>query len=91
MRTRRAALLRCFDDSRLALDNNPVERARRCVAVGRKNYLFAGSECRRPRAAAIYLLIESAKLNGLNPQHFPADVLAHIAGHPARHIAELLP
>jgi hypothetical protein len=90
MRARWTALGRCFDDGRLALDNNPAERALRCVAIG-KNYLFAGSDAGGRRAAAIYSLIESAKLNGLNPQHYIADVLARIADHPARHIAELLP
>ena len=74
-----------------ALDNNPAERALRCVAIGRKNYLFAGSDAGGRRAAALYSLIESAKLNGLNPQHYLADVLARIADHPARRIAELLP
>jgi transposase len=64
MRARWTALVRCFDDGRLAPDNNPTERALRCVAVGRKNYLYAGG-----RAAAIHSLIESAKLNRLNPQH----------------------
>src|SRR5262249_33459499 len=91
MRARWAALVRCFDDGRLALDNNPAERALRCVAIGRKNYLFAGSDAGGRRAAALYSLIESAKLNGLNPQHYLADVLARIADHPARRIAELLP
>jgi transposase len=91
MRARWAALVRCFDDGRLALDNNPAERALRCVAVGRKNYLFAGSDAGGRRAAAMYSLIETAKLNGLNPQLYIADVLARIADHPARHIAELLP
>src|SRR5262252_3739853 len=69
MRARWTALVRCFDDGRLALDNNPAERALRCVAIGRKNYLFAGSDAGGRRAAALYSLIESAKLNGLNPQH----------------------
>ena len=91
MRARWTALVRCFDDGRLALDNNPAERALRCVAIGRKNYLFAGSDAGGRRAAAIYALIESAKLNGLNPQHYLADVLARIADHPARRIADLLP
>ena len=63
----------------------------RCVAIGRKNYLFAGSDAGGRRAAAIYSLIESAKLNALNPQHYIADLLARIADHPARRIAELLP
>ena len=91
MRARWSALVRCFDDGRLALDNNPAERALRCVAIGRKNYLFAGSDAGGRRAAAIYSLIETAKLNGLNPQHYLADVLIRIADHPARRIAELLP
>jgi transposase len=91
MRSRWKALSRCFDDGRLALDNNPAERALRCVAIGRKNYLFAGSDAGGRRAAAIYSLIETAKLNGRNPQHYLADVLARIADHPARQIADLLP
>src|SRR5437764_10876412 len=91
MRARWAALVRCFDDGRLALDNNPAERALRCVAIGRKNYLFAGSDAGGRRAAAMYSLVESAKLNGLNPQHYLADVLTRIADHPARRIADLLP
>lgn len=91
MRSRWKALLRCLDDGRLALDNNPAERALRCVAIGRKNYLFAGSDAGGRRAAAIYSLIETAKLNGRNPQHYLADLLARIADHPARHIADLLP
>ena len=91
MRSRWKALLRCLDDGRLALDNNPAERALRCVAIGRKNYLFAGSDAGGRRAAALYSLIESAKLNGLNPQHYLADLLARIADHPARQIADLLP
>ena len=91
MRSRWKALLRCFDDGRLALDNNPAERALRCVAIGRKNYLFAGSDAGGRRAAALYSLIETAKLNRRNPQHYLADVLARIADHPARQIADLLP
>jgi IS66 C-terminal element/Transposase IS66 family len=80
-----------FDDGRLALDNNPAERALGCIAIGRKNYLFAGSDAGGRRAAAMYSLIETAKLNDINPQHYIADVLARIADHPARQIAELLP
>ena len=63
----------------------------RAIAIGRKNYLFTGSDAGGRRAAAIYSLIESAKLNGLNPQHYLTDVLVRIADHPARRIAELLP
>jgi len=91
MRGRWPALVRCFDDGRLALDNNPAERALRGVAIGRKNWLFAGSDAGGRRAAAMYSLIESAKLSGHNPQLYIADLLARIADHPARHIAELLP
>jgi transposase len=91
MRARWTALMRCFDDGRLALDNNAAERALRCIAIGRKNYLFAGSDAGGRRAAAMYSLIESAKLNGVNPQHYLADVLTRIADHPARRIDELLP
>src|SRR5689334_13549575 len=89
MRARWAALMRCFDDGRLALDNNPAERALRCIAIGRKNYLFAGSDAGGRRAAAMYSLIESAKLNGVNPQHYLADVLTRIAD--PRRDDELLP
>jgi hypothetical protein len=71
--------------------NNPAERALRCVAIGRKNYLFAGSSAGGHRAAAMYSLIETAKLNGLDPRLYLTDVLIRIADHPARHIAELLP
>ena len=91
MRGRWAALGRCFEDGRLALDNNPAERALRGVAIGRKNYLFAGSDAGGRRAAAMYSLIESAKLNDLNPQLYITDVLARIADHPARRLADLLP
>jgi transposase len=91
MRSRWPALIRCFDDGRLALDNNPAERALRCVAIGRKNYLFAGSDAGGRRAAAMYSLIETAKLNGIDPQAYLADLLNRIADHPAKRIAELLP
>jgi len=85
------ALTRCFEDVRLGLDNNPAERALRGVAIGRKNYLFAGSDAGGRRAAAMYSLIETAKLNSVNPQVYLADVLARIADHPAKRIADLLP
>lgn len=91
MRARWASLVRCFDDGRLALDNNPAERALRCVAIGRKNYLFAGSDAGGRRAAAMYSLIETAKLNGINPQIYITDLLTRIADHPARQITDLLP
>jgi hypothetical protein len=86
-----SALCRGFDDGRLALDNNAAERAIRGVAIGRKNYLFAGSDRGGERAAAMYSLSETAKLNGLNPEAYLADVLARIADHPAKRVAALLP
>ena len=61
------------------------------IAIGRKNYLFAGSDAGGRRAAAMYSLIETAKLNSINPQAYLADVLARIADHPARRVADLLP
>lgn len=91
MLARWTALTRAFDDGRLALDNNPAERALRGVAIGRKNYLFAGSDRGAQRAAALYSLVESAKLNGLDPEAYLRDVLGRIADHPASRLADLLP
>ena len=91
MLTRWAALTRVFDDGRVALDNNPAERALRGVAIGRKNYLFAGSDRGADRAAALYSLIESAKLNGLDPEAYLRDVLGRIADHPISKLTDLLP
>jgi len=91
MRSRWSGLIRCFDDGRLALDNNAAERALRGVAIGRKNWLFAGSDRGGARAASMYSLIETAKLNGLDPQAYLADVLARLPAHPAKRIADLLP
>ena len=67
------ALLRYVDDGRIEIDNNAAERALRTVALGRKNYLFAGSDAGGERAAAIYSLIGSAKLNGLDPEAYLAQ------------------
>jgi transposase len=91
MLARWPALMRAFDDGRLALDNNAAERALRSVAVGRKNYLFAGSELGAERAAAFYTLIETAKMNRLDPEGYLRDVLTRIADHPAKRLADLLP
>jgi len=91
MLARWLALTRCFDDGRLSLDNNPAERALRGVAIGRKNYLFAGSDHGGERAAAMYSLIETPKLNGLDPEAYLRDVLARIADHSIKRITELLP
>jgi hypothetical protein len=85
------ALLRYVDDGRLEIDNNAAERALRTVALGRKNYLFAGSDRGGERAAAIYSLIGTAKLNDVDPERYLRDVLARIADHAINHIEELLP
>jgi len=85
------ALTRYRDDGRLEIDNNAAERALRPVALGRKNYLFAGSDEGGERAAAIYTLIGTAKLNGLDPQAYLHHVLERIAEHPVNRIDELLP
>ena len=91
MLSRWLALTRCFDDGRLSLDNNPAERALRGVALGRKNYLFAGSDRGGERAADMYSLIETAKLNGLDTEAYLRDILARIADHPINRITDLLP
>ena len=85
------ALTRFMTDGRICLTNNAAERALRGVAVGRRNWTFAGSDRGGERAAAVYTLIESAKLNGVDPQAWLADVLARIADHPAKRIGDLLP
>lgn len=84
-------LLRYVHDGHLEIDNNAAERALRAVALGRKNYLFAGSDAGGERAAAMYCLLGSAKLNGLDPEAYLSYVLAHIADHPINRIEELLP
>ena len=85
------AFTRFLDDGRICLSNNAAERALRGIALGRKSWLFAGSDRGGQRAAAIYSLIVTAKLNDIDPQAWLADVLARIAGHPAHRIDELLP
>jgi transposase len=75
----------------MMLDNNAAERALRVVALGRKNYLFAGSDLGGERAASIYSLIGSAKLNGMDPEAYLREVLTRIADHPVNRIADLLP
>jgi transposase len=89
---RKDALLRYTGDGHLEIDNNRAENAIRGIAIGRKNWLFAGADCGGERAAAIYTLIETAKLNGVNPQDWLSDVLDRIGkGHPINRIDELLP
>jgi transposase len=85
------ALVRCSDDGRLEIDNNAAERALRAVALGRKHYLFAGSDRGGESAAAIYSLIGTAKLNGLDPELYLRNVLSRIAEHPINRIEDLLP
>lgn len=86
----RALTLFC-EDGRVEMDNNAAERALRAVALGRKNYLFAGSDAGGERAAAIYSLLGSAKLNGIDPEAYLTTVLRRIADHPINRIEQLLP
>jgi hypothetical protein len=84
------AFTRFLDDGRVCLSNNAAERALRGIALGRKSWLFAGSDRGGQRAAALYSLIVTAKMNDIDPQAWLADVLARIAEHPARDIDALL-
>ena len=85
------AFTRVLDDGRICLSNNAAERALRGIALGRRAWLFAGSDRGGERAAAIYTLIGTAKLNGIDPQAWLADVLRRMADHPASRLHELLP
>ena len=91
MLTRWQAFTRFLDDGRICLSNNSAERALRGLALGRKSWLFAGSERGAERAALMYTLIHTAKLNDVDPQAWLADVLARIADHPVHRLDELLP
>jgi hypothetical protein len=86
-----SALIRFVGDGRIEAENNAAERALRAVAIGRKNFLHLGSDAGGDSAAAIYTLIGTAKLNGINPQHYLRYVLERIADHPINRIDELLP
>ena len=88
---REAALRRYLDDGRYPIDNNPVENAIRPIALGRKNWLFAGSETAGQRAAAIMSLIATAKANGIEPHAWLTDVLTRLPTTKDRDIATLLP
>ena len=89
--TRWPALLRFTGDGRLEMSNNAAERAIRPLSLGRKNYLFAGSDSGGRRAATVYTIIETARMNGLDPEAYLADILTRIADHPANRVDELLP
>jgi hypothetical protein len=91
MLTRWPAFTRFLDDGRICLSNNAAERALRGLALGRKSWLFAGSERGAERAAVMYTLIQTAKLNDVDPQAWLADVLAKIADAPQNRLGELLP
>ena len=80
-----------LEDGRVCLSNNAAERGLRGIALGRKSWLFCGSDRGGQRAAAMYSLIVTAKMNGVDPQAWLADILSRIAGHPAHRLDELLP
>ncbi len=86
-----ATLNRYADDGRIEIDNNAAERSIRGIALGRKNWLFAGSDTGGERAAAVYSLIATCKLNGIDPEAYLRSILAQIADHPINRVAELLP
>ena len=85
------AFTRFLDDGRICLSNNAAERTLRGIALGRKSWLFAGSDRGGERAAVMFTLIQSAKLNNVDPQAWLADVLALIADHNIHSLDQLLP
>jgi len=89
--TRLKRLRSYLNNGALELDNNTAERAMRAIAIGRKNWLFMGSEGGGKSAAIAYTLIETTKLNGVDPQAWLTDTLARIADHKINRIDELLP
>jgi transposase len=91
MLTRWSAFARLLEDGKVCLTNNAAERALRCVAVGRRNWTFCGSDRGGERAAAIYTLVATAKLNDIDPEAWLADVLRRINDHPAARLDDLLP
>ena len=91
MRSRWNSLLRYTTDGRLEMTNNAAERAIRPLSLGRKNWLFAGSDTGGDRAAIIYTIIETAKMNGLDPEAYLRNVISRIADHPINKIDQLLP
>jgi transposase len=85
------ALIRFLDDGRLCMTNNAAERELRAIAVGRRNWTFAGSDEGGRRAASLYTLIATAKLNDVDPQAWLADLLTRMLDYPAKRIDDLLP
>jgi hypothetical protein len=91
MLKRWSSFARFLDDGRICISNNAAERALRGLALGRKSWLFAGSDRGAERAAIMYTLIQTAKLNGVDPQAWLADVLARINDHKINDLGALLP
>ena len=91
MLKRWTAFTRFLDDGRICLSNNAAERGVRGIALGRKSWLFCGSDRGGERAAVMYSLIVTAKMNDVDPQAWLADILARIAEHPVQKLDELLP
>ena len=91
MLTRWPAFTRFLDDGRICLTNNAAERVLRSIALGRKSWLFAGSDRGGERAAVMYTLIQTARLNDVDPQAWLADVLARINDHNIQTLDQLLP
>ena len=89
--TRWNALLRYLADGRLEMSNNAAERGMRMPVLGRKNYLFCGSDTGGQRAACVYTIVELTKMSGINPHAYLTDVLRRIADHPIHKIDALLP
>ncbi|WP_071795145.1 IS66 family transposase [Natronohydrobacter thiooxidans] len=89
--SRRAAFSLFLEDGRVAIDNNPAERALRPIGIGRKNWLFAGADTGAETLARAMTVIETAKMNGLDPQAYLADILARIHDHKINRLDELLP
>jgi hypothetical protein len=90
--TRWEALCLYTEDGRLGIDNNPAERGLRTIATTRKNFLFLGSNAGGERAAVIYTVLQSARLNGLDPEAYLANIINRMAkGHPITRLSELLP
>ena len=85
------ALKLYWNDGRIEIEHSAAERARRGVAIGRRNYLFAGADSGGERAAAMYSLIGTVKLNGIYPEAWLRHVLTHIADHPANQVEDFFP